>query len=152
MGRIRRFKFPFLSIPEDEEKFCRRAYELRSDNPTYMMYIAQITREKASKLFNDYRNENPRKMSHSDPRKMRVDSLNGEASNLYQKLIRLNQNDSHILCRSAFGMVKLPEPYRCLDVAVEAIAKALEISPNNPMANHYAGLIYIRHLKVCQIE
>ncbi|XP_039275586.1 uncharacterized protein LOC120348801 isoform X3 [Nilaparvata lugens] len=44
-------------------------------------------------------------------------------------------------------MVKLPEPYRCLDVAVEAIAKALEISPNNPMANHYAGLIYIRHLK-----
>ncbi|RZF46992.1 hypothetical protein LSTR_LSTR011855 [Laodelphax striatellus] len=147
MGRIRRFKFPFLSIPEDEEKFCRTAYELCSDNPTYMMYIAQITREKASKLFNDYRNENPKKMSPTDPRKMRVESLNEEASNLYQKLIRLNENNSHILCRSAFGMVKLPEPYRCLDLAVEAIAKALKISPNNPMANHYAGLIYVRHLK-----
>ncbi|RZF34368.1 hypothetical protein LSTR_LSTR008907 [Laodelphax striatellus] len=145
-GRIRRKKFPFRSIPEDEEKFCRTAYELCSYNPTYMMYIAQITREKATSLFNDYRN-GWSKMSPTDPRKMRVQSLNEEASNLYQELIRLNENDIHILCRCAFGMVKLPEPYRCLGLAVGALAKALKISPNNPIANHYSGLIYVRYLK-----
>ncbi|RZF39451.1 hypothetical protein LSTR_LSTR000972 [Laodelphax striatellus] len=142
MSRIRHVKFPFMVVSDEEENFYRTAYKLSQDNASYALYVAQITREKAFGLFQESRYERDNAESQE-----RVNKMNAESLSLYMKMIGSGKTDANTLGRSAFGMVKLPEPYRRIDLAVQAIEKALELSPDNPLVNHYAGLIYYRHVK-----
>ncbi|RZF48369.1 hypothetical protein LSTR_LSTR007536 [Laodelphax striatellus] len=144
MSRIRHVKYPFATtISDEEENFYRTAYNLDKHEPSYALYVAQITREKAYGLYQECRyNREAYKNSLEFLNKM-----NEEASSLYMMLIQSNQNDSYVLGRCAFGMAKLPGQHKRLDLAAEAIDQALKVSPENPLVNHYAGLIYHRFLK-----
>ncbi|XP_039284588.1 uncharacterized protein LOC111064175 isoform X3 [Nilaparvata lugens] len=143
MSRIRHVKFPFMVVSDEEENFYRTAYKLNPENAGYTLYIAQITREKSFGLFQECRYD---REQHREALE-RVDKMNAEALSLYMRLLGTHKNDSHILGRTAFGMVKLPEPYKRIDLAVQAIEEALHLTSDNPLINHYAGLIYYRYVQ-----
>ncbi|XP_022187835.2 uncharacterized protein LOC111046566 [Nilaparvata lugens] len=145
MTRIRHIKryYTVVESIDAEEKFYRTAYELDRNEPSYALYVAQITREKACRLFHECRYDREAQKNSL----VYINRMHEESLSLYTELIETYQNDSFILGRCAFGIVKLPWPYKRLDLAVNAIEQALKISPENPLINHYAGLIYHRNLK-----
>ncbi|XP_039277644.1 uncharacterized protein LOC111046564 [Nilaparvata lugens] len=143
ISRIRHIKYQGMPISDEEEGFFRTAYELYKNEPSYALYMAQTNREKAYGLFTECRYDREAYKNSL----AYINRMNEEALSLYKMLVESNQNDSYILGRCAFGMVKLPAPYKRLDLAVDAIEKALTISPDNPLVNHYAGLIYHIHLR-----
>lgn len=140
MARIRRVK-QFMSFPQKEEIVAlEKAVEL-CGYPRFKLHLAQTYREEAFRLFNTYR-YNVKKNPDKDEENRR---LNQKSYDIYRNLITDNPDNSRILARCAFGLTKLPIGFRDVELAVDTIEKAHEISPNNPMVNHYVGIIYERY-------
>ncbi|XP_039299218.1 uncharacterized protein LOC111047128 isoform X2 [Nilaparvata lugens] len=143
LSKIRYMKFTFMAASDEEANSYCTAYKLNPENEVYGVYVAQITREKAYQLFQESRHDREQSKKVID----KIDKMNDEAFSLYMKMLESENKDASVLALTAYGLAKLPKPYRKVNLAVKTILKALELYPSNPFINHYAGLIHIRYVK-----
>uniref|UniRef100_A0A1B6F7Y5 Uncharacterized protein n=1 Tax=Cuerna arida TaxID=1464854 RepID=A0A1B6F7Y5_9HEMI len=139
MGRIRRVSQCFELVDPLEVKSFNEAINLDKINANYKVYLAQALRERA---FREFKKEKP--VHGSDLyKKFRKTYL---AS--YHMLIEVREmqpNCPHLLVRCAFVMMKMPPDIIDLKFTRECVDKALELAPDNPMANHVKAMYYERY-------
>ncbi|XP_075216232.1 uncharacterized protein LOC142321753 isoform X2 [Lycorma delicatula] len=139
LARIRRVKLQQELPLEEEITAMEKAVEM-SDNERYKLHLAQSYREKAFRMFCTIRHA----VKNNKETYNKINEINTASCNIYRELLSKNSDNVRILARCAFGITKLPVPFRDVPLAVTSIEKAHELSPNNPMVNHFLGIIYER--------
>lgn len=145
MGRIRHLEFTNKRPSEEEIISLEKAVQLSGSNIRFKVALAESYSDKA---FDIYHQEKLKMKSNAGSMKSdMVNVLNQKCLKIYRQVVSMSSVESHALARCAFGVAKLPWPYKDVSLAKEAIEKALCLTPTSPLVLHYAGIIYDRYFK-----
>ncbi|XP_069673792.1 uncharacterized protein [Periplaneta americana] len=128
LSRTRRLE-NFVMIPEMELDLLAKAAET-TNNPNYVIFLAQAYREKSFRMFCWASKPIDQKL------KKELDLMARRSYDLYRKALELRPDWGNINIRCAQGFSRLPPPYRDYKLAKECCEKALMLMPENEMVLH----------------
>ncbi|XP_065221697.1 uncharacterized protein LOC135846506 [Planococcus citri] len=140
LGRIRRVEKPY-DIPSDEERNALESAIRKEPCCLFMLFTAEVYVETSTRTYRFHQKNH----SLYSTLKVKIDQLNENASNLYKKCIEIQPKCSHVLFRSARGLLNLPHPQKDPERAKELLIRGLEPNPRNPFANHLLARYYERY-------
>ncbi|XP_067000578.2 uncharacterized protein [Anabrus simplex] len=136
LGRSRRID-NFNEVPEDIEiESLKRAVDL-SQNVSYMIFLAQVYREKAYMLYTLHKDD-------MNKYKSKCENMNNDSYSLFKDALDRGKNYVHVNIRCAQNFLKFPKPFRDLKLAHDCILTALRLAHNNALVNHVAAQYYER--------